>query len=288
MTLNEIAYNILNIVRGGRSNNDDHISLSQIKFNIKHYRAMLIRRDLARNNFMSRHIEQDLKCLRLIPVDANRCCSKYNLNITPVSEISTERASDIDEMFELLQSEYTAAQNQGASQEQLGELVRKMYNYGESVGPTFDGTNCVIARTEMPIPRAVRANFQELITFVGAVDGFERIPLVDVNRIQYLPYDKYTKDVKKAFFIEDYLYVFNPGGMELINIRGVFEDPEALKYYDCNGSDCYDDNNLFPMPADMIEAITQGLISGTMMMLANPIMNDTSLDRMQDPPTQQQ
>jgi hypothetical protein len=40
------------------------------------------------------------------------------------------------------------------------------------------------------------------------------------------------------------------------------------------------------MPADMVEAITQGLISGTMMMLANPIMNDTSLDRMQDPPTQ--
>jgi hypothetical protein len=141
------------------------------------------------------------------------------LNIKPVSSIGLETATEIDEMFEMLQSEYTAAQNSGATQEELGQLVRSMYQYGESVNPSFDGTNCVIARTEMPIPRAVRANFKELITFVGAVDGFERIPLVDVNRIQYLPYDKYTKDVKKAFFIEDYLYVFNPGGMELINVR---------------------------------------------------------------------
>ncbi len=46
MTLNEIAYNLLNIVRGGRSNHDEHISLDQIKFNIKHYRAVFIRRDI--------------------------------------------------------------------------------------------------------------------------------------------------------------------------------------------------------------------------------------------------
>ena len=35
MTLNEIAYNLLNLVRGGRSHHDEHISLDQIKFNIK-------------------------------------------------------------------------------------------------------------------------------------------------------------------------------------------------------------------------------------------------------------
>ena len=49
MTLNEIAYNLLNLVRGGRSNQDEHISLDQIKFNIKHYRAVFIRRDFAKN-----------------------------------------------------------------------------------------------------------------------------------------------------------------------------------------------------------------------------------------------
>ena len=65
MTLNEIAYNILNLVRAGRSSNDDAISLEQIKFNILHYRAMFIRRDYARNGKITRHLEQDLRCLKL-------------------------------------------------------------------------------------------------------------------------------------------------------------------------------------------------------------------------------
>ena len=74
MTLNEIAYNLLNLVRGGRSNQDEHISLDQIKFNIKHYRAVFIRRDFAKNGFTSRHIEQDLGCLELQKVDPSKCC----------------------------------------------------------------------------------------------------------------------------------------------------------------------------------------------------------------------
>ena len=53
MTLNEIAYNLLNLIRGGRSNHDEHISLDQIKFNIKHYRAVFIRRDFAKNGFVT-------------------------------------------------------------------------------------------------------------------------------------------------------------------------------------------------------------------------------------------
>jgi len=75
MTLNEIAYNLLNQIRGGRSHHDEHISLDQIKFNIKHYRAVFIRRDFARSGFNSRHTEQDLGCLELKKVDPSKCCN---------------------------------------------------------------------------------------------------------------------------------------------------------------------------------------------------------------------
>lgn len=44
-TLNQAAYNILNQLRGGRSTNNEYISLEQIKYWIKYYRALLIRRD---------------------------------------------------------------------------------------------------------------------------------------------------------------------------------------------------------------------------------------------------
>ena len=87
MTFNEIAYNILNLVRAGRSSNDDLISLAQIKFNILHYRAMFIRRDFARNGKITRHLEQDLRCLDLEVVDTNRCCSGFSTGCTVAKTI---------------------------------------------------------------------------------------------------------------------------------------------------------------------------------------------------------
>ena len=74
MTLTEIAYNLLNIVRGGRSNHDEHISLDQIKFNVRHYRAVLVRRDFQRNGMITRHLEQSLGCMELEKVDGSQCC----------------------------------------------------------------------------------------------------------------------------------------------------------------------------------------------------------------------
>lgn len=45
-TLNEIAYNLLNKIEGGRSHNNTYYSLDQIKFNIENYRSLFLRRDL--------------------------------------------------------------------------------------------------------------------------------------------------------------------------------------------------------------------------------------------------
>ncbi len=219
MTLNEIAYNILNLVRGGRSSNNDYISTSQIKFNVKYYRAMLIRRDFARNGIITRHLEQDLGCLELIKVDASKCC---NLP-----------------------------------------------------------TECAVYRTVKKIPRTVRFNFRDSVTYVGDVSGTGTIPIVDSNAVQWLPYDKYTKNKMKAYMIEDYIYVYNADGLKFINVRGVFEDPEDVAKFDCDGSDCYDDNMDFPIPMDMLQTITQGIMSGELMMLASS-MNDTTNDTLQD------
>ena len=166
MTLNEIAYNILNLARGGRSSNNDHISLDQIKFNVKYYRAMLIRRDFTRNGIITRHLEQDLGCIELQKVDASKCCN------LPV--------------------------------------------------------DCAVYRSKVKIPRTVRFSFKDAITHVGDVTGLATIPMVEPHMVEYLPYDKYTKQQKKAYMIEDYLYIYNGDGLKFINVRGVFEDPEEV------------------------------------------------------------
>ena len=59
MTLNEISFNILNKMRGGRSSNNEYISLDQIKFNINYYRSLILHRDLRRSQ--NKHLfEQSL------------------------------------------------------------------------------------------------------------------------------------------------------------------------------------------------------------------------------------
>lgn len=69
-TLNEIASSLLNELRGGRSSNTEHLSLEQIKYNIKYYRTTFIRRDLWRNNNRFRMYEQDLGHLPVETIDS--------------------------------------------------------------------------------------------------------------------------------------------------------------------------------------------------------------------------
>ena len=197
MTLNELAYNLLNLVRGGRSNNDEHISLDQIKFNIKHYRAMFIRRDYAKNCFVSRHVDHDLGCVPVELVDASKCC---NLSST-----------------------------------------------------------CIVYRSVKPIPKTIRYNFEEAISYVGDITGTGTIPLINSNTIKWLPYDKYTKDKLKSYMIGDYLYIYNAEGLEAINIRGVFEDPEDVALFDeCSQGGCYSDDTEYPVPLDIFIELIRG------------------------------
>ena len=236
MTLNEIAYNLLNQVRGGRSHHDEHISLDQIKFNIKHYRAVFIRRDFARSGFNSRHTEQDLGCLELKKVDPSKCCGLPS--------------------------------------------------------------SCSVYRTTEKIPRTIRYNFEEALTHVGDITGTGTIPIVNSNIIKFLTYDKYTNKNYKAYMIQDYLYIYNANGLEMINVRGVFEDPREIeKFTNCGGDQCYDDSSTdFPIPMDMLQLINNGVLAGELKLLAGTF-SDTENDRMQDdktkvsggaPPKQQQ
>jgi len=221
MTLNEIAYNLLNLVRGGLSSQDESISLDQIKFNIKHYRAMFIRRDYARNGFVSRHIEQDLGCVALQAVNASKCCG------LPVED--------------------------------------------------------TVYRTVEPLPKTIRYNFEEALTYVGDVTGTKTIPLVPSNTVRFLQYDKHTKGRYKAYMIADYLYIYNADGIDTINVRGVFENPsEVSNYGDCAKGLCYDaDKDPFPISMDMVSLINQGITNGELTLLVGTY-SDTTNDRSMD------
>ena len=84
--------------------------------------------------------------------------------------------------------------------------------------------------------------------------------------------------------IEDYLYIYNADSMKYVNVRGIFEDPTDLKNFNCDSSLCWDDDAPFPMPMDMVQAITAGLMQGELQILAGSF-SDSVTDTMQDPQT---
>ena len=220
-----MAYNILNLLRGGRSSNDELISIDQIKFNIQHYRAMMIRRDYSRNGYVSKTIEQDLGCIDLERVNWARCCEG-------------------------------------------------------TIGPAVP-TGCTIYRTNRRMPKTVRFNLTDAFTFIGKVNGADTIPKMEPYELEWIPYDKYTSRLTRYYVIDEYIYVYEPNGMEKINVRGVFEDPEEVgKFATCENDYCYDDQMAYPLPLDMVSAITQGLVQGEFAMLTNSI-NDTVNDKQQ-------
>ena len=73
-TLNEITYDLINLVRGGKTSDDELISTDQIKFWVHNTRSMLIRRDLAKRRTISDNIKQILPCVEVEMVDPTLCC----------------------------------------------------------------------------------------------------------------------------------------------------------------------------------------------------------------------
>ena len=64
-------------------------------------------------------------------------------------------------------------------------------------------------------------------------------------------------------------------------MRGVFENPEEVAKFDCDGTDCYDNNSDYPIPLDMIQMITSGIVQGELGLLSST-MSDEVLNRKQD------
>lgn len=73
-TRKEIIYNILNIIEGGRINDDVTPSYRQIGFIVDYKRAQYLRQDQTKNWFDMDSVYQDLGILQMEEVDSAECC----------------------------------------------------------------------------------------------------------------------------------------------------------------------------------------------------------------------
>jgi hypothetical protein len=118
-----------------------------------------------------------------------------------------------------------------------------------------------IVRTVDPIPEFVELYDKNLLTFVGTVDKLKSFQITSEAQVRWSRYNKYTGKTTKAFMRDNgnYLYIVNaPKGIELINIQGVFENPEeAEKFNHCDGTPCFDKDNEYPISSHMLPIINE-------------------------------
>lgn len=147
-------------------------------------------------------------------------------------------------------------------------------------------TDCSIIRTTNRIPKPIELSNKDLITRVAGSDisskGFSIIPY---SRVQWSGSSRWTKNTKKAFYHNGYIYLMNSSVIPL-SISLVAEDPrEAGLLTTCSGSPCYDNNSNFPLSSWMIPII-KDIIMKVDLRVASQGLNDKKNDEEANPEKQ--
>lgn len=130
---------------------------------------------------------------------------------------------------------------------------------------------CKILRTVNQIPNTIKLKEGKAITSVGPIIMTKkRFSLIDYERVPYVGNGRTTKNTIYAFIYDNYIYIFskNPQTLHLkkIAIRGVFEDPTALKAFtNCaTNSICWTPNSIYPISLAMWTMVKDHVIQKLM------------------------
>jgi hypothetical protein len=141
----------------------------------------------------------------------------------------------------------------------LGCVALECVDAAECCDIVDSGSN--VLRTVEPIPDLLELYDRDLLTFVGTVDKVETYQVSTEAQIRWSRNNKYTSKITKAFMRDDrnHLYIANPPkGLELINIQGVFENPEeASRFNHSIRKPCFTKDSYYPISAHMIPVINQ-------------------------------
>ena len=319
MTLNEIAYNIADA--SGRGTNAAYIE--RLKFQIKYYRALLIRRDQERNSYLPDAFIQTIE----VPISAVTLTSPNATVLTggdidPTTSINSQTLHKSDfqlpepvrlkrsiPFFEVayFQNNYTGALSTTAD-ELLASITTNttdgtdaVYSIS-SITTSGSGINAVLRVTvsgnqvtsisvltagsgyvpgdTLTIPKAtIGGTVDVIVTLVaGDTDASQKtvskIPLIPITpgNQNYSSFTKYTSSVPKYFHQNSRIYTLNiPTTDSVLGsnyvlpklfVRAIFEDVDSLRGFTYLGEDCYNDDMQFPCTMDMVQQITQSILSG--------------------------
>ena len=117
-------------------------------------------------------------------------------------------------------------------------------------------TDCIILRTVRQLPNTIEILGDNFIVRVETPTG-DIISKTTAFEEKYNKYNKYTKEKRRWFFKNGYLYITNEEMLSTINVWGIFEDPiELSNYVACDGSTCFNWDSNYPCSLKMANEIT--------------------------------
>jgi hypothetical protein len=121
---------------------------------------------------------------------------------------------------------------------------------------------CAIHRTENKVPTPVRYNCDVPFQFVGSVDEGITFVYTPMSGWKHTSYNKYTANIVRYDYIDNYIYLFNTRRLKYISIRAIYENPSLI--IPCMNDDivgiCYTDDMEFPIPEDLLTIIRQNIL----------------------------
>lgn len=141
----------------------------------------------------------------------------------------------------------------------------------ECCGGNKSFTNAL--RTVDKIPKPLRTKDNDSYYYVGGIDKMS--PYNETTFIDYLntKYLRFTSTITRYALLDDYIYILNPPSdlLKKITIIDPFEDiTQVLSIKNCDGVNCYTDDDIFPIPADMVGTLEDMVLNH----LRNQPIND--------------
>ncbi len=129
--------------------------------------------------------------------------------------------------------------------------------------PCFIEIGCKVLRTKSKLPKPLMGLNNHLITAVTSIDGSIVYPQTSWKGLQFKKGGKYTKSKAEYYIKNNYLYLTDKNGPEVITIMGVFDNPSEVDKFpsacnkDINGNqlpNCTSPlDKEFPLDGDLID-----------------------------------
>ena len=140
-------------------------------------------------------------------------------------------------------------------------------------------SGCTVVKSVLPIPDTIELHERPAITRVGPVNKIDKSYLfLDYDRVPFFGSSRFNGKEIACFLHSDHLFLIskdpNVKFIKYVNIRGVFEDVEAVaKFTTCSGNACYTDDDKYYITDWMETYLKTIVIQQFMVTLGQPVDN---------------